>query len=172
MVMASCLTLQLGASVAVRLFDDLGSWGTTVLRLGMAAAVVLLAARPAVRRWTRQQWLAVALFGLALVAGAFWAGYVLISARVGKLVPGLGGLGMAMLIATALLSSAIPYSLELSALRRLPESLFTVLLFLKPAFAAFCGWLLLGRTSGPLRLAAMALVIVASAGATLTGRRR
>lgn len=136
---------------------------------------------------------------LALVAGAFWAGYVLTSARVGQLVPGAGGLAAALVVATlvvtplgapgavrafgdpvllglalvtALLASVVPYTLELSALRRLPAPVFSILLSLEPAFAALFGWILLGQESGLLRNLAITLVVLASAGVTLTGRRR
>ncbi|KAA9392954.1 DMT family transporter [Kocuria coralli] len=136
---------------------------------------------------------------LALVAGVFWAGYVLTSARVGQLVPGAGGLAAALVVAalvvapfgapgaigafndpvllglalvTALLASVIPYTLELSALRRLPAPVFSILLSLEPAFAALFGWILLGQESGVLRNLAIALVILASLGVTLTNPRR
>lgn len=136
---------------------------------------------------------------LALVAGVFWAGYVLTSARVGQLVPGVGGLAAALVVATlvvapfgapgaigafndpvllglalvtALLASVIPYTLELSALRRLSAPVFSILLSLEPAFAALFGWILLGQGSGVLRNLAIALVILASVGVTLTRPRR
>lgn len=136
---------------------------------------------------------------LALLAGVFWAGYVLTSARVGQLVPGAGGLAAALVVATlvvaplgapgaigafgdpvlvglalvtALLASVVPYTLELSALRRLPAPVFSILLSLEPAFAALFGWILLGQESGMLRNLAIVLVILASAGVTLTGPRR
>ncbi|WP_371415410.1 DMT family transporter [Citricoccus sp. SGAir0253] len=136
---------------------------------------------------------------LALVAGVFWAGYVLTSARVGQLVPGAGGLAMTLVVATlvvaplgapraigafgdsallglalvvALLSSVAPYTLELSARHRLPAPVFSILLSLEPAFAALFGWILLNQDSGVLRNLAIVLVIIASAGVTLTGARR
>jgi inner membrane transporter RhtA len=136
--------------------------------------------------------------GFALAAGAFWAGYILASARVGAAVPGQGGLGGALLVGavvlaplgrpggvaatprpevlllaagTALLASVLPYSLELAALRRLPPSVFGVLLSLEPAVAATAGWLLLGQRMGIREAVAVAVVVLASAGSTLTARR-
>lgn len=50
-----CISLQLGATLAVQLFDDGGTWGTAALRLLMAAAVLLLISRPKVRTWGREQ---------------------------------------------------------------------------------------------------------------------
>jgi inner membrane transporter RhtA len=73
---------------------------------------------------------------------------------------------------TALLASVIPYSLELSALRRLPARVFGVLLSLEPAIAATAGWLLLSQHQGPWEWLAVGVVVVASAGSTLTARSR
>jgi inner membrane transporter RhtA len=72
---------------------------------------------------------------------------------------------------TAVLSSVIPYSFELAALRRLPQRGFGVLLSLEPAFATLAGWLILGQDASPLRLLAIALVVAASIGTTLGIRR-
>jgi inner membrane transporter RhtA len=129
---------------------------------------------------------------LALLAGAFWAGYILQSARVGNSYPGLGGLAVAMAISTVLvapfgiaqgggdllvpstlaiglavglLSSAIPYALELEALRRLPNAVFGVLMSLEPAVAALVGFVALSQSLAPLELVAIGLVVAASAGA-------
>lgn len=70
-----CISLQLGATLAVQLFDDGGTWGTAALRLLMAAAVLLLISRPKVRTWGREQWLAAAALGLSLgmMNGFFYA---------------------------------------------------------------------------------------------------
>jgi inner membrane transporter RhtA len=72
---------------------------------------------------------------------------------------------------TGVLASVIPYSLELAALRRLPPSVFGVLLSLEPAVAATAGWLLLGQRMGLREAVAVAVVVLASAGSTLTARR-
>ncbi|MGM7671428.1 EamA family transporter [Microbacterium sp. A93] len=201
-----------------------GSFYAAIERIPLGAAVSIEFLGPLVlaavlaRRLLDGLWVAVALAGmvllgldsawgepldpvgvvLALVAGAFWAGYVLTSARVGRLVPGAGGLAVALVVATAvvaplgapgavrafgdpmllgmalvtaLLASLVPYTLELSALRRVPAPVFSILLSLEPAFAALFGWILLGQESGLLRNLAIVLVIIASAGVTLTGRR-
>jgi inner membrane transporter RhtA len=130
---------------------------------------------------------------LAIVAGLWWAAYILLSARVGRAFPGGGGLALAMVVAgllvlpfgiaqggsdllsahvfvaglgVAILSSLIPYSLELEALRRLPAHVFGVLMSLEPAAAAVAGLVILGEVLKANEWAGMALVIVASAGAT------
>jgi inner membrane transporter RhtA len=131
---------------------------------------------------------------LALVAGGFWAAYILLSARVGGAFRGGGGLAMAMAIgalplipigiadagtallhlnwlaagfAVAMLSSVVPYSLELEALRRIRPHVFGVLMSLEPAMAALAGLVVLGQSLSALEVVAIALVVSASAGATL-----
>lgn len=128
----------------------------------------------------------------ALFAGSMWASYILLAARVGRGPAGVGGLSVAMVIATvilipigildggtglvepaalatgfavAMLSSAIPYVLELEALRRLPENVVGVLLSLEPAAAALIGTIALGQALAGRELLAIALVVIASAGA-------
>jgi len=129
---------------------------------------------------------------LALVAGGFWAAYILLSVRVGQAFPGGGGLALAMLVASVLLapigiaeggadllvpwilavgivvgmlSSAIPYTLELEALRRLPAGVFGVLMSLEPALAATAGFVVLGEDLASREVLAILLVVAASAGA-------
>jgi inner membrane transporter RhtA len=129
---------------------------------------------------------------LALTAGGFWAVYILQSARVGNSYPGLGGLALAATIsavlvapfgivqggselltpanlaiglAVGLLSSAIPFALELEALRRLPNAVFGVLMSLEPAVAALVGFIALSQGLVPVEVVAIALVVAASAGA-------
>ncbi|MDQ2583699.1 EamA family transporter [Saccharothrix yanglingensis] len=133
----------------------------------------------------------------ALVAGVFWAGYILAGARLGAVVPGQGGLVVGLAVAavvllplgaggawhavgdpqlllvalgTGVLASVIPYTLELAALRRLPRPVFGVLLSLEPVVATLVGVLLLSQHVGPLTVAAVGLVVVASAGSTLSSR--
>ncbi|MDP9294155.1 MAG: EamA family transporter, partial [Actinomycetota bacterium] len=77
-------------------------------------------------------------------------------------LPGLLATGLAV----ALLSSAIPYSLELEALRRLPEAVFGVLMSLEPAVAALAGLIVLDQGLAARDWLAIVLVVVASAGAT------
>jgi inner membrane transporter RhtA len=93
---------------------------------------------------------AVLLAPAGLVAG----GGEMASAEV--LVRGLG---------TGLLSSAIPYALEIEALRRLPNAVFGVMMSLEPAVAALVGFVALGQGLAAIEMVAIALVIVASAGA-------
>jgi inner membrane transporter RhtA len=134
---------------------------------------------------------------LALLAGTAWAAYIVLTARVGRAFSGGTGLTLAMVVAAtvlipigipvggtdlldpsllaiglavALLSSAVPYSLELEALRRLPAGTFGVLMSLEPAVAAAAGLVILGQTLSPKELVAIALVVVASAGALGTPR--
>jgi inner membrane transporter RhtA len=129
---------------------------------------------------------------LALLAGAFWAAYILLSVRVGVVFPGGSGLAVAMIVASVLLapvgvaeaggellvpwilavgtavgllSSAIPYSLELEALRRLPAGVFGVLMSLEPAVAALAGFVMLGEDLAANEVVAILLVVAASAGA-------
>jgi inner membrane transporter RhtA len=72
--------------------------------------------------------------------------------------------------AVALLSSLVPYSLELVALRRLSASAFSVLMSLAPAIAATAGFVVLGQEVTPLSALAIALVIAASIGAVRVSR--
>lgn len=136
--------------------------------------------------------------GFVLVAAAFWALYIRKSARVGEIVPGVGGLAMALVIAsvlllpfggpaafqvaatpellwlaigTGLLASVIPYTLEFLALRRLPQRVFGILASLEPVFAALFGWLLLSQDVSVLKLVGIALVVTASIVTTLVPRK-
>jgi inner membrane transporter RhtA len=141
----------------------------------------------------------VALSGLAfaLVAGLFWAGYILASAHLGQVLPGVDGLAVALAVAAllvlpfgagdasavvgepsllvaaaavAVLSSVLPYGLELQALRRMPTRVFGILMSIEPAAAALAGLVILGQKLGVRGLVALVLVSLASVGVTL-GRR-
>ncbi len=70
----------------------------------------------------------------------------------------------------ALLSSALPYSLEMTALRRLPARVFSILMSLEPAVAATMGFVFLHEALSARQLVAMACVIAASAGAAMSAR--
>ncbi|HKM25126.1 MAG TPA: EamA family transporter, partial [Corynebacterium sp.] len=59
LVLASCASLQLGGAVATHVFPHAGPWGVTTIRLLAAGLLLVLIARPAVRAWSREQWLAV-----------------------------------------------------------------------------------------------------------------
>ncbi|CAL9538093.1 EamA family transporter [Streptomyces sp. NPDC090994] len=131
----------------------------------------------------------------ALGAGVMWAAYIVFSARTGRRFPQADGLALAMAVgallflpmgiaesgaklvdpvtlslgaAVALLSSVLPYTLELLALRRLPASTFAILMSLEPALAAGAGFLVLGQALSAMEAAAIALVIAASLGAVRT----
>lgn len=129
---------------------------------------------------------------LAFVAGICWAAYIVCSGRTGAEFPALEGLALAMVVATvailpfglwdvtvhgtgawdttviltglgvALLSSVVPYSLELHALRRLSAKVFGILLSLEPAVAALAGLLVLGQRLAPVQVVGMTLVVLAS----------
>ena len=128
----------------------------------------------------------------ALLAAGCWSAYIVLSKRVGQAFPGGSGLALAMVfgtlvalpaglhqgaggllephvlavgLAVAIASSVVPYSLELEALRRLPAAVFGVLMSLEPAVAALAGWVVLDQVLGARELLAIALVVVAAAGA-------
>lgn len=268
LVLTAIVSVQVGSAVAKTLFDDLGAAGVTLLRLGLAALLLLVLTRPRVRGWPAASWQAALLLGvtmagmnltfylalrsvplgiavtveftgplllavaqtrravdllwavlaatgvlllgadpagdapltgllLAFVAGLFWAGYILASARVGQVLPGAGGLAVALAVGTvlvlpfggrgagavldrpmllltaaavALLSSVLAYGLELTALRRLPTQVFGILMSLEPAAAAVAGLLVLGQELGSRQVVALVLVSVASGGITLARR--
>ena len=263
LVVVGLVCQEVGASLAVLLFPQVGPLGMVMLRLVFSAILLLLIARPRVHGHSRNGWLAVVGFGVvlavmnglfylalerlplgvtvtievlgplvlsivasrrlsawlwallalagvaalggggwdrldplgvafALGAAASWAFYILASARVGREFPRLDGLALAMTAgalialpfgilsagsallrpdllalgaAVAVLSSTIPYALELIALRRLPAAAFAILMSLAPATAALAGWLLLGQELVWLEVLGIALVITASIGA-------
>jgi inner membrane transporter RhtA len=130
--------------------------------------------------------------GLAALAGFFWAVYIVLGVRVGRAWAGASGLAIAMAFACVIalpwgavsgganlfdptllaegaavgvLSSALPWSLEIEALRRLPTHVFGVLMSLEPGVAAVAGLALLGEHLRGRQIVAIALVVVASAGA-------
>ncbi|WP_423817301.1 EamA family transporter [Saccharopolyspora rectivirgula] len=131
----------------------------------------------------------------ALTAALLWAGYILLGARLGSQTSGGSGLALAMAVGTAvaapfgvveagpalldpkvlaaglvvaLMSSVIPYSLELEALRRIPPRVFGVLMSLEPAIAALAGLVVLGEMLGLAQWLAVGCVVVASVGSTRT----
>ena len=267
LVLFGILSVQLGAAVAKALFGEISPTGMVWLRQVTSAVVLGLVARPAWRGRTREDWLVVVAFGVALgvmnwafyqafariplgvavtiefvgplsiamlgsrrardllwvllagtgvlllglqpgdvtlagagfalLAGACWAAYILLSARTGARWPGLDGLAVASIVATVLLaplaigsagealldprilaigalvgllSSVIPYSFELVALRRLRPAVFSILMSLEPAAAALAAIVVLGEYLTPPQWVAMACVVVASVGATRSGR--
>ena len=261
---------EVGASLAVLLFPQMGPLGMVMLRLVFSALILSLIARPSFRGHSADAWRAALLLGgvlavmnglfylalrelplgvtvtievlgplalavavarsraawlwaglallgilalggggwdrltvtgvlFALGAAASWAGYILASARVGQEFQRLDGLALAMIFgavlslpfgvvdagasllrldlvalgaAVAVLSSTIPYALELIALRRRTPAVFGVLMSLGPATASLAGFLLLGQHLSPLEVLGIALVVVASAGAVWAARDR
>ena len=266
LVLVGILSVQFGAAVAKTLFDEVSPTTLVWLRLVTSALVLLAIARPALRGRSRQDWLVVVGFGLALglmnwaiyqsfaripiglavtiefvgpltlavlgsrrrtdllwvglaglgvlllgvqpgdlnwagvgfalLAAAAWASYILLSAGTGARWPGVDGLALASVVATllltpltlgryagqldkgrilllgalvGLLSSVIPYTCELVALRSLRPAVFGIMMSLEPAAAALAGLVVVGEVLGPLQLLAMGCVVVASVGATRSG---
>lgn len=131
---------------------------------------------------------------LALAAGACWAGYIIFGQRAGTgggphitalgvsvaaiiaLPFGVASAGTALLepailplaLGVALLSSAIPYALDMVALPHIPSRLFGILMSGQPALGALSGFLILSETLDAGQIAGIAAIIVASLGATVT----
>ena len=265
LVLVAALSPQVGAALAVTLFDELGPAGAAFLRLAFAAIVLWAIWRPrlagdlrlagafgvalGLMNWSFYEaidriplaiavtiefagpllvavigsrrpldgvWIALAAAGIvvlvdpgggsvdpagvgfALAAAACWMAYIYLSKRTGAAFPGGSGLAIAMAVGAlivlpagvieaggalvepdllgsalivALLSSVLPYSLELEALRRLPEAVFGVLMSLDPAVAALVGFVALGQDLGARELVAIAMVVVASVGAATLSHR-
>jgi inner membrane transporter RhtA len=139
-------------------------------------------------------------FGFALVAALCWAAYILLSRATGRRFSGGSGLAIAMVIAAVvvtpavaagssgngaiarpavlatgvaagLLSSVIPYRIELEALRRIPARIFGIWMSMEPAVAALAGLVLLGQSLSPREWAAVGCVMAACAGASRGARR-
>ena len=181
----------------------------TIEFLGPLGVAVALSRRRLDLAWVVLAALGIALFadrgegdsldlvgvGFVLAAAAFWAAYILMSARTGRVFPGGSGLTLAMVVGAAVLvpigvadggaallepellaagagvavlASAIPYALELEALRRLPTGVFGILLSIEPAVAALAGLVVLGQDLGVRDVVAIVLVVAASAGASMS----
>lgn len=160
-----------------------------LLWVGLAGlGVLLLGLQPGDLTW--------AGVGFAVLAGGCWAAYILLSAQTGRRWPGIDGLAVASVVATVLLtplalgrhadqvadgrillvgaavgllSSVIPYTCELIALRSLRPAVFSILMSVEPAAAALAGLVVVRELLGPLQLLAMACVVAASIGATRSG---
>lgn len=270
LVLGGVVSVQFGGALAAILVPEIGAGPSVLLRLLVAAGLMLALTRPRVRGYTREQWLTVGAFGLALglmnwsfyaslahlpigvavtvefigpltlatvlsrrprdllavaaaalgvvliseatelplaeldwtglalalAAGVCWAAYIILSSRTGAAFPQLDGLTFALVVASAVvlpaglvgwdqveprhlafgagvavLSSVLPYSLELLALRRLSAQIFGILLSLEPAVAALAGLVVLGQRLGPTQLVGMALVVSASVVVLGLGRR-
>lgn len=192
-------TIPLGLAIAIEFMGPLGLalvtshrridllWiGIAIIGLGLILPIHGLA--------QALNWRGVAF---ALGAGVFWIGYIVFGQRAGKaygssavaagmivgsiliapigivhagallLQPHILGIG----IAVGLFSSAIPYALEMVALRQLPSSTFGTLCAAEPAVGALMGLALLGQMLTPLQWLAIALIVLASGGAALGARR-
>lgn len=177
--------------------------------VGPLTLAVLGSRRPRDLLWVALAAIGVALLGLgdgsvtlagvafALLAGAMWAAYILLSARAGQRWSGFDGLALASVVATllltpsavasggsdlmdprvlllgaliGLLSSVVPYSCELVALRSLRPSVFSILMSLEPAAAALAGIVVLGEFLSLEQWLALVCVVIASVGATRSSR--
>jgi len=135
---------------------------------------------------------------LALLAGALWAAYILLGGRISKMMDGSKAVTIGMIFASAvvlpvavgnglithlkpwmllpglalaLLSSAIPFTLEMNALRKIPAKTFGILMSLEPAVAAISGLVFLHERLSFYEWIAIVLIIIASAGTTLTAKK-
>jgi len=135
--------------------------------------------------------------GLAFLAGLFWAGYIVMGGKVAKIMDGKDAVTTGMLFASlviipftlwdgavfnitptiflkglgvAILSSALPFSLEMMALKKLPAKTFSILMSLEPAFAALSGFIFLSENLTFLQWVSIACVITASIGTTVFGK--
>ena len=268
MVLGAILSIQIGAAVAVGLFDQIGASGVVFMRAIVSAILLALIWRPGMRtvreaprlllvfgvvlagmnlcfyesieriplgtavtlefigpltaalitsrRRLDWVWAGLAAVGivlltggfsgqeldpvgvlLALAAGFFWGSYVLLGKRMGGVFEGGRGLAVAMALSAVLtapfgiseggsdlllpsvlvaglavgvMSSALPFTLELEAMKRLPSNVFGVMMSLEPAVAATVGLLLLDQRIGPSKALAILLVVAASAGALWSAR--
>jgi inner membrane transporter RhtA len=136
-------------------------------------------------------------FWLALAAGACWAAYIVLGEKLGGTLPGAQGLSLAMTVgavllmpvgvhasdaiathyallpvafAVAILSSALPYSCEIEALRRMPKRVFGILMSLEPAVAALIGFVVLHEVLSKMQILAIVMVMIASYGTVKFGQ--
>ncbi|MBP4137153.1 MULTISPECIES: EamA family transporter [Flavobacterium] len=134
----------------------------------------------------------------ALVAGALWAAYIVLGGKISKIMNGGQAVSTGMLfaaililpfgfyengfanltpkffgmgVALALLSSAIPFTLEMKALGQLPPRTFSILMSLEPAAAAICAFIFLQENLTFYEILAVICVVIASAGSTLTAKK-
>ncbi|MBV9222487.1 MAG: DMT family transporter [Acidobacteriaceae bacterium] len=191
--------IPLGLAVAVEftgplLVALLGSQRLLDFLWAVLAIVGILLVTP----WSASHNANAAGVGLALCAGLLWAAYILLGYRVSQVFSGSTGVAVGMIAAAlavlpavvfspasmhfeprilltgfgvAALSSALPYTLEMVALRAIPARTFGILMSLEPAVAAACGWMLLGERLYPAQCFAIVLVMMASAGTSMAARR-
>ena len=196
-IYAAFSRMDLGAAVTVEFCGPLVLAAVLSKRAGDAAAVVLAAI--GVVLVSGHEWSDIFQPGVvfALMAGAMWACYIVLAARVSTLMPRLDGLAVGMAIATvivapaglvlhgpellhgptlavglavAVMSSVLPYSLELLALRRMPARAFGVLQSTEPALAALAGLLVLSQVLTFTQVLGVAAVVAASVLVTFRSR--
>jgi inner membrane transporter RhtA len=189
--------IPLGIAVTIEFLGPLGLAVAGSRRARDLAWVALAAAGVGLLGVERGD-LTVAGVAFALLAGAAWSAYMLLSASTGRRWPGLDGLTVASVVATVmmvpflaafagdglgdprvvalgavvgLLSSVIPYSCEITALRTIRPSVFGILMSLEPAAAALAGIVVVHELLSALQWLAVGCVIAASVGATRTSSR-
>lgn len=145
--------------------------------------------------WANDSHLDLWGMALAVVAGACWACYIVYGQKLGQALKGPRAVAWGMTAAAAcvipfgfvqsqgtlwhpdllvpallvaLLSSALPYSLEMIALRRLPSATFSILMSLEPAVAMLMGWIFLNEALSKLEMVAITCIVVASLGSALS----
>jgi len=184
--------MPLGLAVTI---EFLGPLGIALLhsRRYLDAGWALLAGLGVALLGWRGSGLTVAGVLFALLAAASWAAYIPLSAATGRRWPGLSGLSLAsvvgavalapyavavggdtllepdvlaIMLAVGLLSSVVPYSFELVALRTLQPRVLGILMSLEPAAAALVGMVLLQELLTPVEWLAIACVVAASVGVT------
>ena len=194
----SIARIPLGIAIAVGFLGPLGVALVGSRRLLDGLWVVLAAAGIALLTLGHPIGGALDLLGVAFALGAAacWAVYIVLMHRVGRSWPGIDGLALSIGVAAvvtapfglaagpgrfahpsllvaglglAVLVPLAPYLLEFAALRRLPTRVFGMLMSLDPAIGALIGLIVLGQGLAISGVAAIALIIIASAGATLTG---
>jgi inner membrane transporter RhtA len=184
--------IPLGIAVTIEFLGPLGLAVAGSRRARDLIWVVLAAAGVGLLGAERGD-LTVAGVAFAMLAGAGWVAYILLSASTGRRWPGLDGLTVASVVATigmapflaafsghglgdphvvalgalvGLLSSVIPYSCEITALRTIRPSVFGILMSLEPAAAALAGIVIVHELLSAVQWLAVACVVVASVGAT------
>jgi inner membrane transporter RhtA len=183
------VTIEFSGPLALALIGS-RRWSDGLWALAAGGGVALLAAGAG-------RHLDPAGLALAMSAGTFWAGYILLSKETGRRFDSFDGLAWAMTAGglallpfglfnagtalfrpavlglgaiVAVLASVIPYSLELLALRRVTPRAFGVMMSLDPAVATAAGFLVLGQHLTLQEWAALGLVVTANVGNTLIGR--
>lgn len=192
--------IPLGVAVTIELMGPLAVAAIGIRRVLDAAWVLLAVLGVVLLGLDGGDTLTAAGVAFAATAAAFWAMYILSSAKLGARVRGVDGLVMATVAAAlfvvpfgaadavsaialdpalllaflllAVMTSVIPYALDFIALKRMSSRVFGVLSSLGPVMAALAGLVVLHQRLLPLQLLAMLLVVVASAGVVLGSRRR